>query len=313
VKVPHGYAVNLDTLDLALFHHFTALTSFSLSPDPEMQKVWKITVPEMAHTNIYLMHGILACSALHLRYMQPSNQQELTTRAISHQALALPLFRSAISIVNDDTCHAIYAFSRLLVVFAFASELNNDSFLLAQSSAESDASNCLHLIRGGCSMLFSVKPVIEAGPLGRLIPPGGKHPDRSAYCEDPRLCSLGFLPSLEPDEVAWQGMASTIYLDAFRELRVTFSGTYTRGALYTVWDVVQTWPARVSDDFVTLLHDEHPGTLILVAHYCILLKQLGTYWYMEGYAERLLSQVYTRVGPKWHTWMSWPLQDVGLG
>jgi hypothetical protein len=266
----------------------------------------------MAQTNLYLMHGILACSALHLRYTQPSCQ-ELTTRAVSHQALALPLFRSAISSVNDHTCHSIYAFSRLLVIFAFASQPNISSFLLAQRGTENDLSNCLHLIRGGCAMLYSVKPVIEAGPLRRLVPPRGEHPDISAYFEDPRLVSLGFLPSLEPDEMAWRGMASEIYLDAFGELRAAFRSTYTKGTLYTVWDVVQTWPARVSDDFVTLLHDEHPATLILVAHYCILLKQLETYWYMERYAERLLSQVYTRIGPKWRIWMSWPLQDVGLG
>jgi hypothetical protein len=264
----------------------------------------------MACANLYLMQGLLACSALHLADLQPSQQQGLTVRAVSHQDRALPLFRSAISSVTDLSCHVVYAFSRLLVIFAFASQQKVERFLLAQKEPENNVSSCLHLIRGGCSMLFSVRHVIQTGPLKWLIPPE-EHTGSSTYCEDPRLSSLASLSSLEPD-VAWQGEASVVYLNAFLELRMAFLKTYTRGASLTIWDVVQTWPARVSDDFVTLLSDEHPGALILLAHYCILLKQLESYWYMKGYSARLLSRIYTRIGQKWHPWMTWPLQDVSI-
>ena len=311
VGISGDHAATLDRLDLALLHHFKTSTCFSLSTDPSIQKIWETAVPEMASANLYLMQGLLACSALHLAFIQPSIQQELTNRAVSYQALALPVFRSAISCIDDHTCHAIYAFSRLLVIFAFASQPKADSFLLTGMVAENDVSSCLHLIRGGCSMLFSVKPVIESGPLRRLIPPREEHTDISAYQEDPRLSSLAFLSALEPDE-AWQGKASVIYFDAFMELRTAFKRTYTRGPSLTVWDVVHHWPARISDEFVTLLGNEHPGSLVLVAHYCILLKQLETYWYMNGYAARLLSQIYIRIGQKWQSWIRWPLQDVGL-
>jgi hypothetical protein len=302
--------LNLDTLDLALLHHFRESTCFSLSSDPQVQKIWKTVVLEMACTNLYLMRGLLACSALHLADLQPVRRRELTIRAVSHQDEALPLFRSVTSSINDLNCHAAYAFCHLLVVFAYASQDKVKNSLLAQQDPENDMSSYLHLIHGGCSMLFSVKPVIETGPLRWLIPTE-EYADNSTYCEDPRLSSLGSLSSLEPDD-AWQGAASAVYLDAFLKLRTTFFRAYIKGASLTIWDIVHNWPAQVPDNFLTLLNDEHPGALILMAHYCILLRQLESYWYMRGYAARLLSRIQTRIGQKWYNWITWPVQAVGI-
>ena len=264
----------------------------------------------MAYTNLYLMQGLLACSALHLADLQPARRRELTIRAVSHQDKALPLFRAVIPSINDLNCHAAYAFCHLLIVFAYASQDKAKYFSLAQQDLENDTSSYLHLIHGGCSILISVKSVIETGPLRRLIP-DDEHADNSTYYEDSRLRSLGFLSSLEPDN-AWQGMAPAVYLDAFLKLRTTFHRAYTRGALLTIWDIVHAWPAQVPDDFLRLLSDEHPGALILIAHYCILLRRLESYWYMKGYAAGLLSRIQSRIGQKWYNWIAWPLQDVGM-
>jgi hypothetical protein len=310
MKCPSNCAINLDTLDLILWHHFTTSTNLSLSTEPNIQKIWGTVVPEMAWANPYLLRGLLACSAMHLAYLQPSRQQELTVRAVSHQDRALPIFRSAISSVNALSCHTVYAFSRLLVIFAFASHQNVERLILAQKGPYSDVSICFHLIRGGCSMLYSVKHLINTGPLKWLIPPE-EEIDNYAYYEDSRLTSLSSLLSLEPD-IAWQGDASVVYLDALSELRVSFVKAYIRGTSFNIWDVVKIWPSRVSDSFVVLLSNEHPGALVLLAYYCILLKRLESYWYMRGYSARLLTQIYTRLGPKWHIWIAWPLQDVGI-
>jgi hypothetical protein len=267
-------------------------------------------MPEMASTNLYLIHGLLACSALHLADLQPSLQQELTARAVSHHDQALPLFRSALSSVSDHNCHAVYVFSRLLVIFAFASQQIIENFLLAQKDPENDASSCLHLIHGGCSALITFRHAIETGPLKWLIPPE-EYTSNSAYCEDFRLSSLSSLSSLEPDD-SWRGTAPAVYLDAFLGLRKAFCRTYTRGASLPVWDVVQMWPARFSDGFITLLNDDHPGALVLLAHYCILLKQFESYWFIKKYAARLLFGIYGKIGKKWHRWISWPLDDIGI-
>lgn len=43
----------------------------------------------------FLMHGILACSALHLAYLDPSRRPKYVVEALGHQDRAIPGFRQA--------------------------------------------------------------------------------------------------------------------------------------------------------------------------------------------------------------------------
>ena len=66
------------------------------------------------------MHGILACSALHLAYLNASERQGYLMTAAMHQELAIPLFRKAVSSTNAENCHAILAFVHIIAICSFA-------------------------------------------------------------------------------------------------------------------------------------------------------------------------------------------------
>jgi hypothetical protein len=67
---------------------------------------------------------------------------------------------------------------------------------------------------------------------------------------------------------------------------------------------------RISVEYLDLLSQQHPGALILVAHYCILLRRLGSHWYFEGRAKRLLSTVLSCLDGRWHQFIEWPLAEI---
>jgi hypothetical protein len=87
--------LTLQMNDLELLHHYTTSTYLTLTQDsPEHEHVWQIVVPQLAVKHPFLMHGILASSALHLAHVLPERQQEYTVLAANHESMALPAFRS---------------------------------------------------------------------------------------------------------------------------------------------------------------------------------------------------------------------------
>lgn len=118
----HQHSSILNDSDTFLFRHYITMTSISIAHDGESETLWQVTVPQLAYRHRFLIHGILACSALHLAYKNPAEQWEYLIKASSHQDIAMPLFRSAIDDVDEDNCHSIMGFSHLLVIYSFALE-----------------------------------------------------------------------------------------------------------------------------------------------------------------------------------------------
>ena len=66
-----GYdgAHDLNLVDLEFLHNYCTSTALTLHRDPPTIRLWSITVPEFGFIHDYVMHGVLALSALHLGYV----------------------------------------------------------------------------------------------------------------------------------------------------------------------------------------------------------------------------------------------------
>jgi hypothetical protein len=305
------YNIVLNEVDTALLQHYTLSTSKTIATDAETVNLWQATVPEIAQKCPFLMHGILACSALHLAYSEPEQEQTHIIRAATHQNHAMPLFRSAIANPNDENCYAILAFSHLLVIYSFASEKQDDRLFLVAPDRLEVLPSWLYFLRAGCEMLCSVWHQLETGPVRALV---------SAWevpiiiSDDSKASLVDYFFSIIPSrssEDAWTEEECKIYRDAAVELELAFSCTRALGQTFTTWDALRIWPIRISVDYMNLLGTRHPGALILLAHYCILLQKLEPQWYFEGRASSLLSNVLSYLDTKWYSHIKWPLKEVG--
>ncbi|PVH72303.1 hypothetical protein DL98DRAFT_74695 [Cadophora sp. DSE1049] len=63
-----GGAHNLNLVDLEFLHNYCTSTALTLHRDPPTIRLWSITVPQFGFAHDYVMHGILALSALHMGY-----------------------------------------------------------------------------------------------------------------------------------------------------------------------------------------------------------------------------------------------------
>lgn len=127
-------------------HHYTTHTWRALANDENTRQMWHVIVPQLAYQHEYLMHALMACTKLHMAYLNPDQHSELTIKARTHQDHAMPLFRAAVPSVESETCDAVFIFARLLTITAFAL----DERLFMAGEEEDKLPSWLFFIRSGC-------------------------------------------------------------------------------------------------------------------------------------------------------------------
>lgn len=314
--------------DITLFDHFRNCTYETLSRHSKGKSTWGNAMVSIAIEHDFLKHGILACSALHLAYLQPSVQRHHHMVATLHQDLALPLFRCATNQITTKNCNAVLAFSQLLLVYCFASEAADGSLFLVEGKEGSSLPDWLGIIRGSCAMFREVWNEMEQGILSNIMDDGRaipneilfEVPDNSAHTTQLRelLCfpCLGKefnLTRLSSLSILEQKKIKT-YTDALASLVQAFalSENAKQKNVFSIWTAVQIWPARVSVDYLELLKKKDPGALVLLAHYCVLLEPLEEHWFMSSFRKRLLTRIWEQLDQEARKWIVWPMKEVGL-
>lgn len=74
----------LDTSDTALFAHFIDSTSLSISKNNATLELWQHIVPGLATQHPFLLHGLLAISALHLASLSSDKEAQCVVSGARH-------------------------------------------------------------------------------------------------------------------------------------------------------------------------------------------------------------------------------------
>ncbi|KAL5333465.1 hypothetical protein BJX70DRAFT_380906 [Aspergillus crustosus] len=299
----------LDELDRKLFHHYLSSTSLTLVDVHGTQDIWQHIIPQMAQEHAFLMHAILACSALHLAHQFPPDAIYLT-RGHAHQDTAMPLFRHAIAHVDQRNCHPILAFSHLLAIYSFAAGRADESLLFIDTSSRNPELMCswLYFIRNGCFLVCGFWDEIRMGPVGSLatsweLPVAGVGGLTKLRVTD-HLLSL-----VQMDET--NQIAIEVFREAAEQLGSAIEAAQAlNGRYFTTWDIVRVWPMQISATYIELLTHKRPGALILLAHYCLLLKMAEPRWYLKNLAEGLFRSVLGQLDPEWRRCVLQSFQEM---
>ena len=256
------------------------------------------------------MHGIIACSALHLAYKHPVHRGHYIVSARSHQDHAMGLFQQAVKNVTKDNCNAILAFSHLLVVFSLAEERCDENLLLTKASeaALHPLSDWLFFVRHGCFLVCDFWDEIERGPLARLAA-SWELPMTGDDKISPQLSRFVLFLSCE-GEAEWSREVCDICSSSARTLGLAFNSADVLTDEFTIWDAVRVWPMSLPDEYLILLTQEHPAALILLAYYCLLLTKLGSLWYIAETPTRILKSIIGRLHHRWHCHISNVVDEV---
>lgn len=265
---------------------------------------------KLAFNNPYLLHAILALSALHLRWLEPDRRAEHLFQAHLHYDAALAGFRLDVKDVDESNFQPVLLFSNLLFPYALALALD----------AASDLEHAFDILLSNLILTRGVRPILtthglfdamKASPLGRLVPDDIRGLDWDA---DPpagtevvqlRKFSEAVHHVYPPDIIE-------AYKDAIRSLQILFSATQRRSDPPSD-SLLKTWIHHICPRFVELLGEKQPGALIIFAYYGVLLGRGHRYWFREGVDEQILRIAEYFVPTEWKSWLDWPREQIQGG
>ncbi|KAL2277229.1 hypothetical protein FJTKL_00097 [Diaporthe vaccinii] len=327
---------SLNITGLQLLHHYMYKASINIAnatgPDP----FWSVDCPKIGFANPHTLHLILTYSALHMSRSEPDEgrRQQLHDEAVLHFATALEQTRLELSRLGRDNAHALYVSSMLVCFCTFAKGPSAGDFLMFTSGGGDEPATWLQLVRGVRIIIetmgspFIFKP---DGPLQALVRErpedlvrdreeerrerGLQHrPDWRAPVDRLRLhiCSL-MDPSSPDGPLRDRCRQSLSALEAIRPACEAMWGKTPDEPLERHQETsVYAWLYRLENDYIDCLQRKEQIALVVFAYFALLLKELEVFWFMEGWAEHIITGIDQFLDEGHKRWLEWSKEQVGL-
>ena len=297
---------------LELFHHFAAVTSYALTVGGTVpHNAWHMTVPQIALSHDFLMHSVLAVAALHIAHLRPEQRPLYWNRAATHQGYALRLQQVAMANPSQENGDALFAFSLLIVYFAFAGPKTSET--QGMGIPLDGAVQCINLFRGVRQILPAVKQWVDQGPLAPLLLYNPNNVRSNPFFQDANInshfsnlllfCSTTHDPNNDLEDVETFAAAASSLRASFLKFESLAEGDPNTPL---VWH----WAVRLPESFVQRLTEQQVVPLILVAHWCVLLAQVQQYWWIQGWVDQTLGEIEGCIGQDYRLWLDWPADKI---
>lgn len=290
-------------MDLKLLHHFTTVVALQLSniAKPDFVAMWQVHVVKLGLKHDFLLRGILAVSAYHKAWERPEKRADYIFVASRHQSLALTHFQETLANVNESNCHAIFAFSCLIIVMTFASATKDKP-----SDFTTDMLQWFYLLRGAKIVLDMHADMIKCSFLKPLLDELA-HSENTAPHEIPdsdRITDLFRICNMANHDRE----TSQAYTLAVHSLLSTFtqaSVSRRRGEAALLPSFI--WPVMLPPKFLELLGEKQPEALVVLAHYCVIVywTEATDSWFMGGWGRYMLETIKTSLPDEWQEHVRW--------
>lgn len=296
----------LDLKSLELFYHYISEACFTLAT-PKAIFIWQVAIPQMAFSHAFLMHGLLAISALHLASLQPQRALELQKSAFISKQAALSLFRRVAAEIGSDDTHAVFAFSWFVVPYVLSLSGGSQSSKIPNFDGESP--HWFLVIRGLIALLWKNWMDLVNGPFSPLLAQTSGEFSKSSNPDDGELAKLHQILAPKDDVFAEEETELAACRVALEELRRVSALPYAPCNTLPSTSSVFLWTGTVTDEFLQLLYKRKPEALVVLAYYCVLLKRVNSIWYFKGVGETLLDAINNKLDKKWKPWIAWAVQQ----
>ncbi|PVH93541.1 hypothetical protein DM02DRAFT_603836 [Periconia macrospinosa] len=296
--------------------HFTSSTSSTLSHREPDRHLWRVIVPEMAVAHSFLMHGILAVSAMHLSYVRPLDKIKYETQSSYHQTLATAQFRGVLSNISADNCNAVFGMCALLTLISMVSIARRSDAHLTNSSFVDDIVHHFMLTRGIGAVLSEHWQTVMVGPLKILSNERLGDPDKYRLPEDIEAQFHQLRFSLLPSLCKSENSTLLTCTSALAALEIVYKHMHFLhpGLPRTRLEVgvALRWMSLVPLEYMSLLKSSHTAALVLLAHFIILFETFGDVWFLQGWSEHALSRIKDAVSAEGLSALQWPFEKLKL-
>jgi hypothetical protein len=296
--------------DLELFHHFTFHACLTLPPlggsrGLEKQYFWQSVAPSLAQSYDFLLHSIMAFSALHIAHTRPSCEERYCNIAYYHHSQALGLFRTAIIEITPSNCSGLFATSALINFFSLGTR--SVSGLIATDDVLGSFINILTVLKSSWSHFAQARFWIENGPIGQLPFQRksdlllNRTPGKAGLCDVfDRWDAFNQTNTEEQD-------SQMVYQRSIQGLKQYFRliPEQPSGMAHVLW-----WLQSLDSDYMDMLQRKRPMVLFILANWCVSIQYAPGRWFMKGWIEKVIESIITSMDPTWRHELQWSLQRI---
>lgn len=224
------------------------------------------------------------------------------------------MFQLAMSNITPQNCEACFAFSSLIAAYAWASSDQTGDLFFSEVASSDEKFNVewVSLLRGVHVLLIAAGEWMTTSPMQLMLQPRHIDPEIAREINPEVSEKLTKLSQL------WEGVGhleknDIDVLGKTLELLHEACGLVASSVMNPEIDVLLVaygWPIQVPEEFFTMVKEQKPEALILLAHYSLLLNKVNQLWYVKGMSRRLLKTIHNKLGKEWESWITWPLQDL---
>lgn len=302
----------VDIADLELYTQFIQGSAQAFGIDIRSGNNEFAQFTALALQKTYLLHSLLAVSALQLYLAQPS-RRELLVRAAYLQSTALEQAKPHLtSSLHKDETIAILFFSSWTAIYSLA-----EGAITLTDGSEADSNligKLLHsfqLMRGTALLLrphWQFLASSWAGPVFRSSVDAGSGDGTTSadlsgtWPEYRALRALTF--GMENSE------QRTACLQAIDELARSLDALSRSGEPRVRTRMILTWGVSIEPTFEAMLLESKPVALVILASYAVLLHRGREEWWIVNWPELLLEHIDSQLGPEWSELLAWPRSEL---
>lgn len=291
----------LNMTHLQLFNNLSSKEFLSMEAQDQVSIMSSIIFTRYILPTPYLMHEALALSALHMSTKSPEAPEFYRQYATGLQTRALALFNDNLPVLdlNSTNCTPMFLFASLIAAHLLCDTLHYETANLDHFIDK--FTNCLTIHHGIVAISSQCWDLLRETELGPRLRLGAElmraKDDSGSDCS--ALNEMIYAADISPDSY-------DVYRKAISELQKVFDAERAYPASQFDSQLVSAWPIIVSPEYVDLLRQQTPQSLIILAYYAVLLYRCRDSWlYGEG-GRFLIESICGRLGAPWQDWLRYP-------
>jgi len=257
------------------------------------------------------MHSLLAVSAMHYARTRPDQKREYEIISAVHQDIALRQFSDQISSINEDNSEALLVIGSFIYVLAMHSISNPPENTPYVSPGE--VARSFHLMQGmknildhqpasKCRITGPLAPLFRTFELVSVVRTGSFQSRMDKITTLTREVSSS-LAVINPQS------ACLLAIESLRSTHSATAGDSSPLASRRMW----IWPITLPQLFIDMFANQHPVTLVIVAHYAALVRSFEYLsWAREGWSQNVMAMVERCLegNARMLEWIEWPMRVV---
>jgi hypothetical protein len=252
----------------------------------------------------FLMHGILALSALHLAVTNQDDMREHYIRASkAHQNQAVVGLSRLAGKLKPSHCNAAFTLSNIMMIFSFALPE-----IIGQTPGQSPLDDLYEVFlatRESVDVLASTADWIGDGELKPLLQydkAQPKMPDTSRLAIMSLAQMNANLARKDPHH------DKELYDTTIKHLGYSLDKVARGGETIIV---AFQWIFQVPSEYMELYRQREPFALVILAHYAVIIHFLRRHWWMGEWGLRLVREIGQHLDANWRNSITWVLDATG--